>query len=149
MSSHSAAVKGVEILLIEDNPGDIRLTREALDHGGIPCRVNVVGDGDVAMDFLYQRDRYGDAPTPDMIILDLNLPRRSGLEVLAEIKGDPSLQSIPVIVFTSSTSEKEINRSYELHANCFIAKPVGLDRFTEVVQSIERFWLSIVHLPAR
>jgi two-component system, chemotaxis family, response regulator Rcp1 len=149
MNDQAATERIFEFLLIEDNPGDIRLTREALQGGGISHRLSVVSDGDRALDFLHQRNHFQDAVRPDLIILDLNLPRRSGIEVLADIKSDPELCRIPVIIFTSSKSDREIDRSYELHANCYITKPVGLDRFMEVVRSIEQFWLGVVHLPAR
>jgi len=149
MTDHESGPHVVEVLLIEDNPGDVRLTREALNQGENSCRLNVVQDGEQAMDYLYCRDRFTTALRPDLILLDLNLPRRSGLDVLAEVKGDSSLGTIPVIIFTSSKSEREISSSYELRANCFITKPVSLDRFMEVVRSIEQFWMGIVHLPAR
>lgn len=148
MMNHSSSVHVANILLVEDNPGDIRLTREALNHSDYQSRLTVVHDGEHALDYLHRRGRYLDASWPDFIILDLNLPRRTGFEVLAEIKRDSSLKRIPVIIFTSSRSDHEITRSYELHANCFVTKPVGLDRFMKAVHAIERFWVGIVHLPA-
>ncbi len=138
----------IEILIVEDNPGDVRLTREALGDAKVRNRLHVVTDGDAALDFLYRRGAHADATRPDLILLDLNLPRKSGLEVLAEIKGDPSLQRIPVVILTSSQAEQDIARGYDLHANAYVAKPIGLEQFIAVVKSIEDFWLEIVKLPA-
>ncbi len=140
-------LKFVEILLIEDNPGDARLTQEALNDGKIKNNLHIVYDGVEATDFLFRRNEYQNAPRPDLIILDLNLPKKNGLEVLAEIKADPGLKSIPVIVLTISKAEEDIVRSYNLHANCFLIKPIDLNQFFEVVRSIEDFWLSLVKLP--
>jgi two-component system, chemotaxis family, response regulator Rcp1 len=135
------------ILLVEDNPGDVRLTMEALKEGKILNEVRVVEDGVEAMDFLHRTGKYTDAPRPDLILLDLNLPKKDGREVLAEIKEDDSLKKIPVVVLTTSAAERDILRAYNLHANCYITKPVDLDQFIHVVQLIEDFWLTIVKLP--
>ena len=139
----------VEILLVEDNEGDVRLTREALKEGRIRNRLSVVGDGEQALAFLGQQGAYADAPRPDLILLDLNLPRLDGREVLASIKNDANLKSIPVVVLTSSRTEQDLLRAYDLHANCFITKPVEFEQFIDVVRSIEDFWLTIVVLPPR
>jgi len=137
----------VEILLVEDSPGDVRLTREALREAKIKNRLNVVSDGVEAMAFLRREGAYAGVNRPDLVLLDLNLPRKSGREVLAEIKTDPALRMIPVVILTTSSDEQDIVRSYEHHANCYITKPVDLDQFLTVVNSIEDFWLSIVKLP--
>jgi two-component system, chemotaxis family, response regulator Rcp1 len=139
--------RAVEILLVEDNQGDVRLTREALKEGHLNNRLSVVSDGIAAMDFLHRRGPHVDAPRPDLILLDLNLPRRDGREVLAEIKQDPNLRRIPVIVLTTSRAEEDLLRAYDLHANCFIKKPVEFDAFIEVIKTIENFWFTIVVLP--
>ena len=139
----------VEILLVEDNAGDVRLTREALKEGRIRNRLHVVSDGEHALRFLRRQDEYADAPRPDLILLDLNLPRLDGREVLTDIKNDPRLKQIPVVVLTSSRAEKDLLSAYDQHANCFITKPVGFEDFMEVVRSIESFWLSIVVLPPK
>jgi len=140
-------LKCVEILLVEDNPVDVLVTKRALQGGNVCNNLHVVQDGEEAMDFLYQRGKYSNAPRPGLILLDLNLPKKSGREVLAEIKQDPSLLDIPVIVLTTSEAETDILLSYNLHANCFITKPVDLDQFTNVVRSIEGFWFTVVNLP--
>lgn len=137
----------VEILLVEDNPGDVRLTQEALKEGEIPNNLSVVGDGEEAIAFLRKEPPYEDAPRPEIILLDLNLPRKDGREVLSEIKADEDLRSIPVVILTTSEAEQDIRRTYDLHANCYITKPVDLTEFIEVVQYIESFWLNIVRLP--
>ena len=144
-----AVVRVVEILLVEDNEGDVRLTREALKEGRIRNRLSVVQDGEQALAFLRREGAHADAPRPDLILLDLNLPRLDGREVLAAIKNDPALKSIPVVVLTSSRTEQDLLRAYDLHANCFITKPVEFEQFIEVVRSIEDFWLTIVVLPPR
>ncbi|ELY50827.1 response regulator [Natronococcus jeotgali] len=136
-----------QLLLVEDNPGDVRLTREAFKQGRIDNDLHTVSDGSDALDFLHQRGEYEDAPRPDLILLDLNLPRKDGEEVLAELKDDPELQSIPVIVLTSSRAEEDIARSYELHANAYLTKPVDPDEFIETVRAFEKFWFSVVRLP--
>ena len=140
-------LKLVEVLLIEDNPGDARLAQEALKDGKVKNNLHIVYDGVEATDFLFRRNGYQNAPRPDLIILDLNLPKKNGQEVLAEIKADDSLKSIPVIILTISKAEEEIIRSYNLHANCFLIKPIDLNKFFEVVRSIEDFWLTLVKLP--
>ena len=140
-------LKLVEILLIEDNPGDARLTQEALKDGKVKNNLHIVYDGEEATDFLFKRNQYKNASRPDLIILDLNLPKKNGQEVLAEIKADDSLKSIPVIILTISKQEQDIIRSYNLHANCFIIKPIDLNQFFEVIKSIEDFWLTLVKLP--
>jgi chemotaxis family two-component system response regulator Rcp1 len=137
----------VEILLVEDSPGDVRLTKEALKEGKVLNNLHVVKDGVEATDFLHRRGQYTNAVRPDMILLDLNLPRKSGTEVLAEIKEDPDLKRIPVVILTVSQAEEDILKTYNLHANCYIKKPVEFSQFIEVVKAIEDFWLTIVKLP--
>ena len=136
-----------KILLVEDNPGDVRLTREALKEGKILNEVSVAEDGVEALAFLRRQGRYSDAARPDLILLDLNLPKKDGREVLEEIKCDDGLKQIPVVVLTTSAAERDILRAYNLHANCYITKPVDLEQFIKVVQLIEDFWLTIVKLP--
>jgi len=136
-----------ELLLVEDNPGDVRLTREALRDGRMTINLSVAGDGEEALEFVQRRGRFSDAPRPGLILLDLNLPRKSGREVLEEIKGDPDLCRIPVIVLTTSTAEADVLAAYQLKANCYLNKPVQLDDFMELVASIEDFWLTMVRLP--
>ncbi len=136
-----------QILLVEDNSGDQRLTLEALRNSSGAVHLNIVQDGVEAMAFLHKEGKYADAPRPTLIILDLNLPRKDGREVLAEIKRDPELRRIPVVVLTTSKAEEDINKSYDYHANCYITKPVDLDRFFAVVKGIEDFWLKMVELP--
>ena len=145
----SSGVKLVEILLVEDNPGDVRLTQEALKETKLVNKLHVVGDGEEAIAFLRKQKRHANAQRPDLILLDLNLPKKDGREVLAEIKNDPDLQSIPVVVLTTSDSEQEVLKAYNLHANCFVTQPIDLDQFMHVVKSIEDFWLSIVRLPSK
>jgi chemotaxis family two-component system response regulator Rcp1 len=140
-------VKPVEILLVEDNEADVRLTREALKENKVANNLYVVGDGEEAIAFLRQKGKYADAPRPDLILLDLNLPKKDGREVLAEIKVDDELKRIPVVVLTISKAEEDILKSYNLHANCYITKPIDLNQFMKVVQSIEDFWLALVKLP--
>ena len=138
----------VNILLVEDNPGDVRLTQEGLKESKVLNNLRVVGDGVEALAFLRRQGQYADAFRPDMILLDLNLPREDGREVLAEIKTDPDLKRIPVVVLTTSRAEEDILRSYDLHANCYITKPVDLEQFIKVVHAIEEFWVTIVTLPS-
>lgn len=147
MSDQTNTKKPVEILLVEDNPGDVRLTKEALKEGKVRNNMSVAADGVEAIAFLRREGQYADAPRPDVILLDLNLPRKDGREVLAEIKADPALKRIPVVVLTTSKADEDIAKSYNLHANCYITKPVDLDQFITIVQSIEGFWLTIVKLP--
>ncbi|MGE5498075.1 MAG: response regulator [Syntrophothermus sp.] len=137
----------VDILLVEDNPGDIRLTQEALKEGKIRNNLYIAQDGVEAMDFLHQRGKFTNAPRPDIILLDLNLPRKDGRQVLDEIKQDDRLKRIPVVILTTSDADEDIIRTYNHHSNCYITKPLDLDRFVRVVQSIEDFWLTIVKLP--
>jgi CheY-like chemotaxis protein len=139
----------IEILLVEDNPGDVRLTIEALKEGKVHNKLTVARDGVEAVDFLRRQGRFTDASRPDLILLDLNLPRKDGREVLAEIKEDPVLRRIPVVVLTTSKAEEDIVRTYDLHANCYITKPVDLEQFISVVRSIDDFWLSVVRLPPK
>jgi CheY-like chemotaxis protein len=139
--------KPIEILLVEDNPGDIRLTKEALKEGKVLNKLHVVEDGMEALAFLNQEGNYSDAPRPGLILLDLNLPKKDGRDVLAEIKTNGDLKRIPVVVLTTSHSEEDILKSYDLDANCYITKPVDLDQFISVVRSINEVWLSIVRLP--
>jgi chemotaxis family two-component system response regulator Rcp1 len=141
--------KPVTILLVEDSPSDAALTIEALEAGKVANKLTLVEDGVEAMDFLKQRGKYAKASRPDLIMLDLNLPRKDGREVLAEIKNDPELKVIPIIVLTTSHSDKDILQSYQLNANCYITKPVDFAQFIDVVKSIEKFWLTVVTLPAK
>ena len=141
------AGRPINILLVEDNPGDARLTMEALRDAKVRNELSVVVDGVEAMAFLRRENGYASAPRPDLILLDLNLPRKDGRQVLEEIKQDRNLQRIPIAVLTTSQAEKDILTSYNLHANCYITKPVDLDEFIRVVKGIEEFWLSIVKLP--
>jgi len=145
--SDDASTIPIEILLIEDNAADVRLTKEALREGKVRNRLHVASDGVEALAFLRRSDRFAAAPRPDMILLDLNLPRKDGREVLAEIKADPDLRRIPIVVLTTSQAERDILQSYDLHANCYITKPVDVDAFFAVVRSIDSFWLAIVRLP--
>ncbi len=139
--------RAVEFLLVEDNPGDVRLTREALKDSKVRNNLNVLGDGVSALAFLRREPPHEKASRPDIILLDLNLPKMDGREVLSRIKADPALRSIPVVVITSSEAEEDILKTYDLHVNCYVTKPVDLDQFIKVVQSIETFWLTIVQLP--
>jgi chemotaxis family two-component system response regulator Rcp1 len=150
VSTHheSMSKETIEVLLVEDNPGDVRLTREALKEGRLLNNVSVVGDGVEALTFLRRGGKYVGAPQPDLILLDLNLPKKDGREVLAEIKSDPNLRRIPVVVLTTSAAEEDILKTYDLHANCYITKPVDLEQFMRVIKSIEDFWVSIVRLPS-
>jgi chemotaxis family two-component system response regulator Rcp1 len=138
-----------QILLVEDTPSDVELTRELLEEAAIDNVLHVTRDGEAALEFLYRRGAHAGAPRPDLILLDLNLPRRSGHEVLQTIKGDDRLKTIPVIVLTTSRADEDVLTSYRHHANCFISKPLDLDDFIAVVKSIEGFWLGTVRLPPR
>ena len=142
-----AGLDVVDVLLVEDDPGDVLMTREAFEHYRIRNELHVVGDGEQAMRFLRRAGDYANAPRPGLILLDLNLPRRNGHEVLAEVKADPDLLSIPVVVLTTSQAEEDILRSYSLHANAYISKPVDFERFIDVVRQIDDFFLTLVKLP--
>lgn len=146
MSRHLPS-RPAEILLVEDNPADVRLTREALREGKLHNNLYVATDGVDAMAFLRREGPYADAVRPDLILLDLNLPKKDGREVLEDIKADASLRTIPVVILTSSEAEQDILRAYDLHANCYVTKPVDLDQFIHVVKTIEQFWFAIVKLP--
>ena len=137
----------IEILLVEDNPGDVELTREALHDSKVHMNLSVAHDGVEALAFLRREGPHAEAPRPDLILLDLNLPRKDGRGVLAEIKAEPELRQIPVVILTSSQAEQDILKAYELHANCYVTKPVDLDQFITIVRSIEQFWFTVVKLP--
>ncbi|HWA38067.1 MAG TPA: response regulator [Burkholderiales bacterium] len=137
----------IDILLVEDNPGDERLTREALKEGKVYSNLHWAKDGVEALDFLRRNGKYGAAPRPDIILLDLNLPKKDGREVLSEIKKDDNLKRIPVVILTTSKAEEDVMRTYNLHANCYVTKPVDLEKFIVVVKSIDAFWLTVVTLP--
>jgi CheY-like chemotaxis protein len=139
----------IEVLLVEDNPADARLMREALKDAKVQSQISIVSDGAQALEFLRHEGKYKDAPRPDMILLDLNLPKKDGREVLAEIKNDPDLMLIPVAVLTTSQAHQDIIKAYKLHANCYITKPMELEHFARVVQTFEEFWLKIVTLPPK
>ena len=140
-------VKPIDILLVEDNEGDANLAKEALEESKMKNNLYWVDDGEKAMEFLHKRGEYKDKPCPDLILLDLNLPRKDGREVLEDIKKDDNLKRIPVVILTTSTAEEDVLKTYNLHANCYITKPLDLDQFLHVVKSIENFWMSIVILP--
>jgi two-component system response regulator len=140
-------MKHINVLLVEDNPGDVLLARVAFEKSNFPVNMDVVMDGEEALDFLYKKGRFTGASTPDLILLDLNLPAKSGSEILADIKNDEDLKVIPVIILTTSQAEWDIIRCYKLHANCFVNKPFGFESFDKVVASIEDFWFNIVRLP--
>jgi len=140
-------IKFIDILLIEDNHGDVLLTQEALKDSKVINKIHIATDGLEASDFLFKRNNFQNALMPDLIILDLNLPKKGGIELLSEIKENDKLKKIPVVILTSSKAEEDIFKSYDLHANCYITKPIDLEKFTQVVLSIENFWLSVVTLP--
>jgi CheY-like chemotaxis protein len=140
-------VRPFEVLLVEDNPGDVMLTTEALEEAKLHINMSVVSDGVDALAFLYRRGPYAEAPRPDLMLLDLNMPRKDGREVLAEIKADPDLRGIPVVVLTTSRAEQDIVRTYNLHANACVTKPVDLEQFIAIVHAINQFWFTIVTLP--
>ena len=142
-----AVFRAIEILLVEDNPGDVRLTQEALKENKIRNNLHVAKDGVEAMNFLRKINGHKDAPRPDLILLDLNLPKKDGREVLTEIKTDEKIRAIPVVILTTSDAEDDVAKAYQMYANCYIRKPIDLNRFIEVVKIIENFWLSIVELP--
>jgi CheY-like chemotaxis protein len=148
MTSTENTPKHIEILLVEDSPTDVLIAREALTEAKLYNTIHVAEDGVEAMDFLYRRGKFTSAPRPDLILLDLNLPRKSGREVLAEIKADRYLKNIPVVVLTTSSDEEDILKSYALHANCYVIKPVEFPNFVRAIQSIQQFWFSVVTLPS-
>jgi CheY-like chemotaxis protein len=137
----------IDVLLVEDDPGDVLMTREAFEHHKIRNQLHVVSDGEQALQFLHQAGDYAGAPRPGLILLDLNLPRRDGLEVLAELKTDPALRVIPVVILTTSQAEEDILRSYSLHANAYVSKPVDFERFMDVIRQIDNFFVTVVELP--
>lgn len=145
MNEHNG--RAVEVLLVEDNPGDVRLTREAFREGKIRNNLHVAVDGVEGLAFLRREGKFADAARPDIILLDLNLPKKNGIDVLAEIKSDEDLKRIPVVILTTSVAEQDVLRSYDQHANCYIVKPVDLEQFLRVIQTIEDFWVTIVKLP--
>lgn len=138
----------VHILMVEDNEGDVLLTKEALKSGKVSNQISVVQDGLEALEFLHREGKYSDAVRPDLILLDLNLPRKDGHEFLAEVKADPGFRQIPVVVLTSSGADQDVLTAYDLHANCYVVKPVGLGALTELVESIEEFWFTVARLPS-
>ena len=141
------AVRPIEVLLVEDDEGDVLMTREALDEGKVFNRLNVVGDGVEAIAYLRREKPYAEVTRPDLVLLDLNLPKRDGLQVLEEVKADPELRRIPIVVLTTSEAEEDVLRSYDLHANAYVTKPVDFDRFVEVIRQIDEFFISVVRLP--
>jgi len=141
------AGRAIEILLVEDDPGDELITREAFEHNKLKNNLHVAHDGEEALDFLYKRGEYGGAPRPDLILLDLNLPKYDGRQLLEKVKSDPELSRIPVVVLTTSSAEEDILRSYELHANAYVTKPVDLDQFITAVRQIDEFFIQVVRLP--
>lgn len=146
MPDHAAPI---EILLVEDDPGDVLMTREAFEDHKVTNRLTVVTNGEDAIAYLRRQGRYADAPTPDLVLLDLNLPRRDGREVLADIKGDPDLRRIPVVVLTTSDAEEDIVAAYDLHANAYVRKPVDFEQFVAAVRAIDDFFITVVRLPPR
>jgi CheY-like chemotaxis protein len=147
--THDDQSEAIEVLLVEDDPGDVLMTREAFEQHKVRNTLHVVSDGVEALSFLRQEGEYADVPRPDLVLLDLNLPRKDGREVLAEIKADPQLRRTPVVVLTTSEAEEDVLRSYDLHANAYVAKPVDFDRFIDVVQRIDSFFVTVVKLPNR
>ena len=149
MSTADKESRQIEILLVEDNPGDARLTQEAMRAAKMTNILHVVEDGEQAMEFLRRRSRFKDAPRPDLILLDLNLPKKDGRSVLAEVKTDPDLRRIPVVVLTTSRSEEDVVQAYDMHANAYVTKPVNLEQFMRIVGLIDEFWLKVVTLPGK
>ncbi len=149
MSTADKETRQIEILLVEDNPGDARLTQEAMRAAKMTNVLHVVEDGVQAMEFLRRRSHFKDAPRPDLILLDLNLPKKDGRSVLAEVKTDPDLRRIPVVVLTTSRSEEDVMQAYDMHANAYVTKPVNLEQFMRIVALIDEFWLKVVTLPGR
>jgi CheY-like chemotaxis protein len=147
MMAAGTKVEPVEILLVEDNPVDVMITKKAFSAGRVSNNLHVAEDGEEAMDFLYKRGKYSSAPSPEIILLDLNLPKKDGREILAEVKADPSLRRIPIVILTTSQDKEDIWRSYNLQASCFITKPVDMEQFTKVLECLGEFWFSVVRLP--
>ncbi|OBI56173.1 response regulator [Mycobacterium sp. E787] len=147
MTSATSAGRAIEILLVEDDPGDELITREAFEHNKLKNNLHVAHDGEEGLDFLYQRGPYEGAPRPDLILLDLNLPKYDGRQLLEKVKSDPDLSRVPVVVLTTSSAEEDILRSYELHANAYVTKPVDLDQFINAVRQIDEFFIQVVRLP--
>lgn len=147
MFTNKMMYRPIDILLVDDNPGDVRLTKEVLLEGRVLNRIHVAWDGVEALEFLHRAGKFANAPRPDIILLDLNMPRMDGRECLARIKSDPDLHRIPVVILTTSEADQDVLRSYDLHANCYISKPVDLEQFMRVVKTIKQFWFTIVHLP--
>jgi CheY-like chemotaxis protein len=145
--NRTAAGRTLEILMVEDNPGDVRLVTEVVSEAKLHARLSAVRDGEEGLAFLRREGKYAQAPIPDLVLLDLNLPRKDGRELLAEIKRDPHLRHLPVIVLTTSRAEQDILKSYDLHANCYIIKPLGLDQVFSVMRSVVEFWFSVATLP--
>jgi two-component system response regulator len=143
-----AVLKNIEILLVEDSQSDVIITREAFKEAKLLNTLHVVNDGVQALEFLRQQGIYASAPRPDLILLDLNLPRKNGREILAEVKEDPKFRTIPIVILTTSSADEDIVKAYALHANCYVVKPIGFDNFLKAVQSIQSFWFSVVALPA-
>ncbi len=143
----TSAGRAIEILLVEDDPGDELITREAFEHNKLKNRLHVAHDGEEGLDFLYRRGQYADAPRPDLILLDLNLPKYDGRQLLEKVKSDPDLARIPIVVLTTSSAEEDILRSYQLHANAYVTKPVDLDQFVNAVRQIDEFFIQVVRLP--
>ena len=139
----------MEVLLVDDSAADVRLTQEAFKDWHVPNHLHIVMDGAVALDFLHRRGKYADAPRPDLVMLDLNLPCKNGREVLREIKSDPELRRIPVMILSTSKADTDLYRAYDLHANCYVTKPVDLDEFLAMMRTIEQFWFNVVSLPPR
>lgn len=144
----TSAGRAIEILLVEDDPGDELITREAFEHNKLKNRLHVAHDGEEGLDFLYRRGQYADAPRPDLILLDLNLPKYDGRQLLEKVKSDPDLARIPIVVLTTSSAEEDILRSYQLHANAYVTKPVDLDQFVNAVRQIDEFFIQVVRLPS-
>jgi len=147
MMSAGTKFEPVEILLVEDNPVDVMITKKAFSEGRVSSNLHVAEDGEEAMDFLYKRGKYSSALSPEIILLDLNLPKKDGREILAEVKADPSLRRIPIVILTTSQDKEDIWRSYNLQANCFITKPVDMEQFTKALECLGEFWFSVVRLP--
>lgn len=147
MTPATSAGRAIEILLVEDDPGDELITREAFEHNKLKNNLHVAHDGEEGLDFLYQRGQFEGAPRPDLVLLDLNLPKYDGRQLLEKVKSDPDLARIPVVVLTTSSAEEDILRSYELHANAYVTKPVDLDQFMSAVRQIDEFFVQVVRLP--